>query len=76
MSLVNEPYLHLPGPHVLHWGWLAGLAHDEKLLFEGGRADVIEGKDLHGKLSFTGRATRHRNKDIDSATCQSFLNSP
>lgn len=51
----RRPYLHLPGPHVLHRGWLAGLMHNEKLFSQGGGADIIEGEDLHSELPFPGK---------------------
>lgn len=50
-----QPYLHLHRPHVLHRGWLARVTHHKKLLSEGGRTDVIEGKDFNCKLSLPGR---------------------
>lgn len=51
-----QPYLHLRGPQVLHGGWLAGPAHNEKLLPQGGCADRVDGEDLHGELPLPGEA--------------------
>lgn len=59
-----QTHLHLPGPQAGHRRRLAGPAHHEELLPQGGAADAVEGHHLHRELPFPAgrRGTDRRGR--------------